>query len=223
MNAADVIDKHDIIRWQIFHLSQALTRAKRMEKHRADWFASLYDSIVYPSVNLDYNNPVMHSAKVDNQAIRIIGLKERYDKKMQQEYEKHLRWKDLLAWAGESDKHLLIRYFQKKKYLEPHIVLSLLKRLEERVEHEEFMMDMEGNERAMEEFKEHRKDFHDKYMSKVPLDGADKKQYLVNGKFVYMTPEEYEAEKVRSREESNRKMEEMMEDIRERRELEVQI
>ena len=213
-------DEYGVIKWQIFHLSQALTRAKRMEKHRAEWFEELYESIVYPSVNLDYNNPVMHSAKVDNQAIRIIGLKERYDKKVQQEYEKHLRWKDLLAWAGESDKHLLIRYFQKKKYLEPHIVLSLLTRLHERIEHEEFMMEMEGNERAKEEFKIHRKDFADKYAERVPLDGMNKKQYLVNGEFVYMTPEEYEAEKVRSREESNRKMEMFMESIRERRKLE---
>lgn len=215
-------DDRGVLKWQLFHLAQSFTRAKRMEKHRSEWFESLYESIVYPSVNLDYNNPVMHSAKVDNQAIRIIGLKERYDKKMQQEYEKHLRWKDLLAWAGESDKHLLIRYFQKKKYLEPHIVLSLLKRLEERIEHEEFMMDMEGNERAKEEFKIHRKDFHDKYMSKVPLDGSGKQQYLVNGKFVYMTPEEYEVDKVKRREESDRKMKELTEGIRERRAIEAQ-
>ncbi|MCM3637734.1 hypothetical protein M3152_08365 [Sporosarcina luteola] len=186
-------DGYGLVKWQVFHLAQALTRAKRMEKLRSEFFEELYESIVYPSVNLDYNNPVMHSAKVDNQAIRIIEAKERYDKKVQQEYEKHFRWNDLLAWAREKDRPIMIRYFQKKKYVEPRIIFGILVRLQKRIEHEEFMMDMESNERAREAFKIHRKDFMDKYKVKVLLDHTDVQSYLINGRFVKLTPEEYQA------------------------------
>ncbi|MBD7985319.1 hypothetical protein H9649_12035 [Sporosarcina sp. Sa2YVA2] len=214
MNKAD--DYGDL-KWQLFHLSQALTRAKRMEKYRADFFEELYESIVYPSVNLDYNNPVMHSAKVDIQAIRIIQLKERYDKKIQQEYEKHLRWKDLLAWAIETDEHLLIRYFQKRDYLEPTIVMRLLRRLEVRIHDEEFTLEKERDDLAKETYKIHRKDFHDKYAVKIPLDHVDKQQYLINGQFVYMTPEEYAEDKVNRKAASDERMKNFMADIKRRR------
>lgn len=186
-------ERYGLLKWQISHIAHGLTRAKRLEKHRADFFEELYESIVYPSANLDYNNPSTHSAKVDNQAIRIIELKERYDKKVQKEYEKHFRWKDLLTIAQEKDRYIMVRYFQKKKYVEPHIIMGLLDRLEECIEHEEFMLEKEKEEQAKEAYKSHRNDFFDKYRVKPLIDNSDKQMYLIGGRSVYMTTEEYQA------------------------------
>lgn len=185
-------DDYGMMKWQLSHLANALTRAKRLEKKRKDFHEELYETIIYPSMRTDeLFRPRTMSAATDVQAIRIIELKERYDKKVQQEYEKHFRWKDLLAWAGKRDSIILIRYFQKKKHIKPEIILRLLNRLEERIADEEFVLGVELDELAQEEFKNHRNDFIDKYrIAPVPVETV-KQQYLINGQFVQMTPEEY--------------------------------
>lgn len=139
------------VAWQLEHIAQALTRAKRLEALRASFHKELYECICYPSVNLDYLSVNKLSTATDSQAIRIIEAKERYDKKIHMEYERYIRWQSLLQMASEHDKKILFSYFQKKKYIRPAVINQLLSRLRKKVEAEEMQIAKERSERAAQE------------------------------------------------------------------------
>lgn len=179
-------------KWQLSHLAQSLTRAKRLEKHRGMYFKEIYETIIYSSARFDDGYTRHLSSATDIQAIRIIELKERYDKRVQQEYDRHVQWCELLEWANERDRLIMIRYFQKKKYVDPKVITRLLYRIEKRLNEEYRRIEMERNELAKEKYKEYRSDNIDKFIVTPSPDRMNKQQYLINGRFVYMTEEEYQ-------------------------------
>ena len=72
-------------KWQLHYLSQSLTRAKRLEKQREEVYEELYKTITYPAMRLDSTIEGLQSHATDAQAIRIIDLQRRYDKRIQRE------------------------------------------------------------------------------------------------------------------------------------------
>lgn len=150
-----VDDSEIMTGWQLYHVAEALTRAKRLEKLRSDFHNELYASIAFPSVNYDALNPRTISTATEAQAIRIIEAKERYDSLIQQEYVRHVRWKNLLEWASSTDKELMIRYFQKKKYVHPEVIAALLHRIKGKVEEEEIRIEKERTVKAQKDFKKY--------------------------------------------------------------------
>lgn len=143
----------NITEWQLYFLAESLTRAKRLEKQREEFHEELYETIIYPSVQLDQSLERVHSHATDSQAIRIVEAKERYDRKIQREYERFLRWQDLLTWVEPQEKILLVRYFQKKKFVQPKIISRLLSKIEKRLEEEEKQIEQERTKQSIEDFK----------------------------------------------------------------------
>lgn len=185
----------DVNEWQLFFLAAALTRAKRLEKNRADHYQTLYENILYPCVHYDKEfTGNTGSPAVDIQAIRLGESKERYDRKIKREYERFLRWQDLLTWVEPQEKILLVRYFQKKKSVRPEIISRLLSKIEKRLERDERRIEQERLEQSIADYERYlqktqsfRKAIHS------PVDDGDKKQYLIGGSFVLLTVEEYQA------------------------------
>lgn len=202
-------DRHNITKWQIFHLSQALTRAKRLEKYREEFHEELYESILYPTVHYDKEfTGNMGSPAVDIQAIRVIELKERYDRRIQREYDRHARWKRLLEWLDNNDKHIMIRYFEKKKSVQPKIINRLLSKIEKRLDQEEKCIEHERMEQSTAEYRVYQELTRAFRKTRAPTNSVeheDKQQYIINGRFVYMTEQEH-ADHLLQEKESKRKM-----------------
>ena len=183
----------NVTEWQLFHLAKALTRAKRLEKQRADFHEELYETIICSSVSLDELNPQMMSSATDTQAIRIIEAKERYDRLIQSEYDRHVRWRQLLEWVGDNDRLIMIRYFEKKKSVQPKIINRLLSKIEKRLDQQEKRTEQERTEKSTADFRAYQEATKAFRKVREPTEELeDKQQYLINGRFVYMTPEEYE-------------------------------
>lgn len=179
--------------WQLFHLAQALTRAKRLEKHREDFYEELYESILYPTVHYDKEfTGNMGNPSVDTQAIKIIEAKERYNRKIQREYDRHVRWRELLEWASDKDRLIMIRYFEKKKSVQPKIIIQLLSRIEEYLEKEEKRIERERSENAIAEFKNYQEltSVFRKPNSPFNLVVKDNKQRqrILNRRYVFTAP-----------------------------------
>lgn len=182
---------NDVNKWQLFYLAQSLTRAKQLEKHREEWFESLYETIIYPSAQLDPMLERGSNPSTEAQAIRIIDLKERYDGKVQREYDRHVRWNRLLEWVNDNDRIILIRYFQKKKSVHPKIINRILTSIERKLDAEEKRIEGERDKEAQKDFQafmQNKRTF--KKVIPSPVEET-KRKYLIGGKFVYMTEEEY--------------------------------
>lgn len=180
--------------WQLFHLAAALTRAKRLEKQRATFHRELYAAILYPTVHYDKEfTGNMGNPAVDIQAFRLAESKERYGRKIQREYERFLRWQDLLTWVDSHEKVLLVRYFEKKKPVRPEIISRLLHKIEKRLDQEERRIEQERLEQSIEDYEKYQQQTQAFRKVHIPVDdGQDRKQYLIDGQFVQLTVEEYQ-------------------------------
>ena len=181
--------------WQLHHLSQALTRAKRLERKRMDFHKELYLCITFASVHLDESIVREHSHATDVQAIRIIEAKQRYERMIHKEYARHVRWQSLLGWVVEHDKVIMIRYFQKRKSVKPEIISRILETIEKRLEDEERRIEHDLDDKAQAEYEKYMKKT-EAFRKPAPVvdDGQDgKRRYLIDGKFIYLTVDEYQA------------------------------
>lgn len=179
--------------WQLFHLAQALTRAKRLEKLRTAFHEELYMCISYPSVQID---PFIErkSSATDSQAIRIIEAKERYDLMIQNEYKRHVRWQNLLLGLDSHDQEIFIRYFQKKKHIQPKIIGRLLNKIEKHLNKEERRIEQERTTQSAIDFKKYQEQTRS-FRKKIAPVNKDKQKIrmLINGRFVYLSEEERKA------------------------------
>lgn len=171
--------------WQLSHLAQALTRAKRLEALREAFHEELYDCIAYSTTNFDPLNPKGVITSTEGQAIKIIQAKERYDRQILQEYDRHIRWQNFLSLASNSDKQIMVRYFKKQKYVRPEIIKSLLIRLGKKLDSEEVVIEKERTIKAAREHREHMK--HAK-----PKPVKRKLSIFEEGKWLLIDPDEYE-------------------------------
>lgn len=131
--------------WWLSYLARAYTRAKRLEKLRESFHVDLYECVQVPSIPLDpIHRPNNGNPATDAQAFRIIAKKERYERKIEKEYQLHETWKKILQeYATKKEEIILIRYFQKRKSIKPDIISSILDGmdsqltlLEQQIEHE---------------------------------------------------------------------------------------
>lgn len=181
----------ELNKWQLFYLSQALTRAMKLEKQREDYYKKIDATILYPSVQLDQSLMREHSHATDAQAIRLIEMQERYDRRIRREYKRHVRWQGILEWVDESERIILIRYFQKRKHVQPKIISRILGRIEKRLQAQEKQIEKELDAKAQERFNQLDKQSNKDKSVQQAVEELDKKRYIINGRFVYMTPEEY--------------------------------
>ena len=144
----------EISAWQLTYLSKAYTRAVRLEKLRQSFHQELYECIVVSTSLFDrYVSEKRLSSATDSQAIRIVEAKERYERKIQQEYERHASWESLLARAHKEDRLIMIRYFQKGKYVRPEMINDLLTRMNVDLQEEEIMIEEKRSEKASREYR----------------------------------------------------------------------
>ena len=140
--------------WQLTYLSKAYTRAIRLEKLRQSFHQELYECIVVSTSLFDrYASEKRLSSATDSQAIRIVEAKERYERKIKQEYVRYARWTKLLENTHKEDRIIMIRYFQKEKYVRPEVVADLLERIKEHLQQEEILIDETRTEKANMEYR----------------------------------------------------------------------
>lgn len=185
----------NITAWQLKHLAQALTRAKRLEAMRMAFHKELYECISFPTTNFDPLNPKGIKTATDAQAIRIIELKERYDRTIMNEYGRHVQWKLLLDWLTDRDQLIMIRYFQKKKYVRPELIASLLQRIHSKMEEEESYIEKARNDLAKEEHAEYRRVKAEKRLPKRKL------SIYEDGKWLFIDPDEYKIQQWQKKQE----------------------
>lgn len=176
----------NITAWQLKHLAQALTRAKRLEALRASFHQELYECISYPTTNFDPLNPKGIKTDTESQAIRIIEAKERYDRQIMNEYDRYFRWQSMLDWVTGDDRIILIRYFQKKKYVRPKRIKLLLHRIKRKLEAEERQIEKARTELAKEEYAEYARVKAEKRLPKQKL------SIFEDGKWLLIDPDEYQ-------------------------------
>lgn len=149
-------EQHEILNlvsWQLYHLAQALTRATRLEVLRESFHKEVYDSIICRTSIFDPMAPKGMSPSTDEQAIRIIEIKERYEHKIRMEYNRNVQWMRIIDQASESDKIILIRYFQHKKKVPLGVIMGVLDRVKEQVFEEEREIEFKRNQTALKEFR----------------------------------------------------------------------
>lgn len=185
----------NITAWQLKHLAQALTRAKRLEALRTSFHKELYECISYSTTNFDPLNPKGIKTATDSQAIAIIEAKERYDRLIMNEYDRYFRWKLMLDWVNETDRIILVRYFQKKKYMRPERIKSLLNRIKEKVNVEERYLEKVRTDQSKEAYEEFLKVKAEKRLPKRKL------SIFEDGKWILVDPDEYQMLQWRKRNE----------------------
>lgn len=184
--------------WQLMHIAQALTRAKRLEALRTAFHKELYACIRWSTTTFDKLEPRQGSVSTDLQAIKIIEAKERYEKKIQNEYDKYIRWQCFLQLANPHDQGIMVRYFQKKKYVRPEAIKSLLFRLKDTLEGQETQIE---KERADQAKKDHHEFLRTTKITKMP---KRKISIFEDGRWRLVDPDEYEREQQRKRFEEQR-------------------
>lgn len=187
-----------LVAWQLFYISEALTRAKKLEALRQSFQQELYLCIIPSSASLDPLNPSMISSATDTQAIRIVEAKDRYDRRILKEYDNHVRWKQLLNFASESDRIILVYYFQKKRSFRPEIISDLLHRIKDRVSEEDDQLENLRSEKALKEYRKIRSLQNRIYKKKRMV------QFYEDGAWLAMYPEQYREHQQKKAEERKR-------------------
>lgn len=185
--------------WQLKHLAQALTRAKRLEVLRTDFHKELYACISYSTTNFDPLNPKGISIATDSQAIGIIEAKERYDRMIMNEYDRHFRWQILLDWLTDYDRRIMVRYFEKKKYVRPELIASLLHRMSKRLAEEERHLEKVRTNQAKEDYEAYRKTKTGKRKPKQRI------SFYEDGEWILMDQEDYELRQWKKRNDQHEK------------------
>lgn len=182
----------NLVTWDLFFIANAYTRAKHLEKNRSCFHKKLYEAIIIPAIRYGDEYEPGRNPSTDNQAIRIIELKERYERKIQKEYERFNCWENFLNnIENEKDRFILIRYFQKNKFVDHTVIESLLERLRGEYQKMSVQIVQKRNIKAREELKEISKDFPKSPFIPLVNENEGKHEYLVAGQFVYMTEKEY--------------------------------
>ncbi|WP_378152164.1 hypothetical protein [Chungangia koreensis] len=180
--------------WQVRYLANALSRAIRLEKLRAEFYQELYENIRIPSVSYHHDFTSMVSASTEMQAIKIINAKERYDRKVRKEYELNFRWEQLLSLVNEQERIIMIRYFRKKKSVNPEVISSILHKVKDYLREEELRLEEERTAMSSKEFRRY-KDIHPENFKKKKDPNEGKHHVSIGGRFVYLTDEEFEEHK----------------------------
>jgi len=181
-------------KWQLFHLAAALTRAKRLEAQREAFHEELYDCIVYSRVH--YDREITGggvSPATDVQAIKIIESKERYERLIQNEYDRSVRWRVILSGLKGNDRLVAIRYFEKKKFVQPSIINRLVRKMGNQIEREERTIEKERNVHAAEAYTAYQ-DRTEAFRVTLP----PTKSYLISGDFKKLSESQYEEYKRRT-------------------------
>lgn len=178
-------------KWQMFYLSQSLTRARRLEKQREDYYEEIYNTITYSAMRLDESLEGIQSHATDAQAIRLIEMQERHDRRIRREYARYVRWQGILEWVDENERIILIRYFQKKKHVQPKIIRRILDRIDKRLQAQEKQIEKELDAKAQDRFNKLDKHNNKNKVVQQAAEDEGKRRYLINGEFILMTEEEY--------------------------------
>lgn len=138
--------------WWLSYLARAYTRAKRLEKLRESFHADLYECVQVPSMPLDpIHRPNNGNPATNAQAFRIIAKKERYERKIEKEYQLHETWKKILQeYATKKEEIILIRYFQKRRSIKTDIIASILEGMDRQLTLLEQQIERERAKKARE-------------------------------------------------------------------------
>lgn len=188
------VDKEETQRVLIYDLylgAQSLSLAKKMEQERDEYFASLYD-FSYGISNL--TEEPLYLGSTDSNAIKIIEEKETYNKKIVRLKERYSRFRALLLNFKEQDRQLLRSYFehgQKKNYEE---IQACVRRLEKYISRIEKAREKMLERQTMDDYQEQLKSIRAQQGRENFQTNWDeqKQQHLVDGRFVYMSKQEYQ-------------------------------
>lgn len=200
--------------YELKKMAKSLKMAHQLVDERAAYFDSLYDDIIYPSVRIDPLMPGNGNPDTAAQALHIIDCKEAYDARIHKAREQYGRWQMYLKDFNQREAELLVRYFEQGDPI-PYTTIS---RLVERASeiHDSYY---EANEKAKdfeayEEYREHLKVLRESKYTVEPAktlryEEVETRQYLIDGKFVEATRDEYEAYREEERE-KNRQFDEIL-------------
>lgn len=190
-----MIESKQDITWRLGYLAKAYTRARRLVELREEFHHELYEAIVIPGIQYGDERQHNRNPNTDAQAIRIIEMKERYEKKIKKEFRLARTWMTIISeWVTERERYVLIRYFQKEKPMDPEIIQPIIRKIKRKLAVLESKIVEERNKQAMDEFKEFREKNNDLFASEsvdIPHEPTKKHHVLLNGRFVYMTDDEF--------------------------------
>lgn len=182
----------NLVAWDLSFIANAYTRAKRLEVNRSCFHKELYEAIIIPAIRYGDDYVPGRNPSTDAQAIRIIELKERYERKIEKEYERFNCWENFLNNVkSDKDRFILIRYFQKNKFVGEMVIESLLERLCEEYQNMNVQIVQNRNIKAREELKVILSDFPKSTFIPLENEHEGKKEYLIAGEFLYFTDQEY--------------------------------
>lgn len=184
----EVEEDRRITMYELAKNAHAGYEAERMIQARTDYFASLYDDIRFFSVKIDPFAEGSGSPAVEVQALDILDTKQAYDRRIVKLQERYSRWKGLLSSFNEHEADLLKRYFEEGDKIPLHTIERVLKKAGKQFEDEEALRGRSLDARAMRQYREQ---YQSETRAKSPSVNEGKQQYLIRGRFVYLSPEEY--------------------------------
>lgn len=181
-------DGRTLTLWELQDSASSMKKALKLERERASYFQSLYDDIRYYAYR--YCDPVDsngESPSVEYQALEILDAKNSYNRRIEKNKEKYVRWTVFLQMVSPKTADILKRRIE----------------LRERVEETAFRLAMKEGSKVWEKLEYGRgrslddeaKD-HLKYLGEnfpeLFRKSRVKHNYEIDGKMVLMTTSEYE-------------------------------
>jgi len=182
-------ETENILMQDVHQAAQSLNAALKMERERLEYFESLYD-FSYGVSNLT-EEPV-YLGSTESKALYIIDQKQAYEMRIGKLKERYSRFKGLVRGLPNNDKRMITNYFEhghKVDYDELRACINRVsKYMEEAEEAREKALDHEAAQKYAVERKMQR---IEKSRASIK-ENEGKKQYLINGRFEYMTDKEYQ-------------------------------
>ncbi|RSK30961.1 hypothetical protein [Bhargavaea beijingensis] len=147
---------HGPAAWRLRYIAGAYTRARRLEAMREAFHRELYASIITPVALYGHDAYRANSARPDNQALRIIEAKERFEREVQKEYKLANEWDELLSLVDQEDKQLIDLHFRKGKHISRQARLRILTKYKDLMQKKEQETEQARDAEAMQAFKAQR-------------------------------------------------------------------
>lgn len=184
------LSEQSLVTWELHQSATALQEAEKLMQNREFYFEMLYEDVRYFAYSYDVEPTAGENPSVEYQALKIIDSKRVYNKRIEKLKDKFIRWRAFLKHFSKSEADLLQRYFEEGDSIPRETIDRLLIKVKRVLIASENAREKVLDDVAKEEYREYRKRNQEKLRAKLPVN-VGKKQYLINGRFIYMSEEEY--------------------------------
>ena len=183
-------EQQNIVMHDLYLGAQSLKLAKKMECERQEYFDSLYD-FTYGVSNV--TEEPYYLGSTESNALRIIDQKEAYNLKIVKLKERYSHFRGVLSGLNQNDSNLLRNYFENGYKVEYEELRACISRLSSYLNEQEEARGKSLDVEAAKRYTEERKARRIANSKSVAKQNEGKEHYLIDGKFIYLDKDSYNA------------------------------